>query len=305
MALAAFAGAAIAGAPARAGGDPIHEALLHGRAGGPPARLELEILELTPAHGMKTIGRFSAPLDAARAARLRRRIDLPPPSLRTASSPAQVELEVVIRSRWLSEARLWLDIDSSASLPGSATPAAHRRTSEALAAGRSALAEIFRIPGTPRRLALAVSWSAQEGEAPTLPAGAGALMNAPVPGRILDILVELVRVEKGREHTLRRQALKAIVGAEARTSLQLVQRRPGGADLQQLDLRLTPRTLEGGILLMGVQVRGRLEAEEDALPLLVDHRDDARLRPGRGYSLPLGGASAEGPSYRLDITPNL
>jgi hypothetical protein len=122
---------------------------------------------------------------------------------------------------------------------------------------------------------------------------------------MVDILVELVRVEKGREQTLRRQALKAVLGAEARSSLQLVQRLPGGADLQQIDVRLTPRGLEAGVLRMDVQVNGRLEAEEGAPPLLVDHRDDARLRPGTEYSLPLGGVTGEGPSYRLDITPRL
>jgi hypothetical protein len=216
-----------------------------------------------------------------------------------------VDLDVRIRCRWLSQTRLWLDIDSSASLSGSSASAARRRTGDALASGRSALAEIFQVPGTRRRLALAAAWRPAEGGAPPPAAPAGSGPTASTPERMVDLLVELVRVEKGREQTLRRQALKAVLGAEARSLLQLVQRQPGGSDLQHLEVRLTPRAAEGEALLMEVAVKGRLDAEPDAPPLLVDHRDDFRLDSGRGYSLTLGGAPGEGTGYRLDITPRL
>jgi hypothetical protein len=293
LALLGFAGAAAAGAAGGTEADPIHEALLKGPASHSPARLELEVLELTPAHGMRTLGRFSAPVDGSRPARLRRRIEVP---------PVQIDLDVAVHSRWLNEARLWVEIDSTAAVAGSAASAARRQTSEALALGRSSLVEIFRIPGTARRLALAASWRRPEGEAPLPPTRAS---RPPAGGPMVDFLVELVRVEKGMEQMLRRQALRAVVGAEARSLLRLVQRQPGGTDQQQLDVRLTPRKLEGGILTMEVRIEGRLDADEDQSPLLVDHRDDASLQLGRGYSLPLGGAAGEGPSYRLDIRPRI
>lgn len=283
------------------GPDPILEALSKRAARplppGATARMTLEVLEVLPGSGARLLGRFSAPLDPDRRALLERRLVL---SARGGTEPATLGLEVSIRSRLLGAARAVFEVESRVRAGSGTGEAFVRGVREELEAGRSALFEAFQVPGTTRRLLLALSWHVVP---PDALAEAGRALRAPPSAPMVDLLLELVRVEKGAERTLRRQHLSAGLGSEVRSLMRLVADPLGGGEEQRLEVRLRPRSFEGERLLLGIAIEGSLDASEGAPALWIDHRADTRIGPGRRYSLDLGGEPGSDVTYRLDILP--
>ena len=285
--------------------DPIEQVLSERLAAGrstalPPgssARLKLDVLEVTPGAGVRLVGKFSAPLDPERPARLSRRVEL---SGQGSLEPATLALQTRVGFRPISETRSWFTVETRVRLAETGQPEFVRTLQEEVTLGRSAVFEAFQLPGTLRRLMLALSW---EIVAPDpLEAALAAPTRAPSP-RMVDLLVELIRTEKGAAETIRRERLSAGLGSEVLTMMRLVPGPWGKEPEQSLEVRLTPRNLDAQGLQLGIQVRGTLETEGDSPPLWIDHSDDARLKPGRHYSLELGEEPQTHIAYRLEIQP--
>jgi hypothetical protein len=288
-------------AAAAADPDPILRALTERLAARPVdplppdrlARLTLQVLEVIPGRGTRQLGRFSAPIIFSRTALLERRVDL---TAAAGSTPIALGLEVRLLPRLLSQERASFEVESRVRALEGGGPVLVRRSSEALEAGRSALMEAFQVPGTSRRLVLALSWN-------TLLAEPIIVASDSRPAAMVDLLVELVRVERGAETTLRRQRLSTGLGTEVQSLMRLAEKpQPGADSAQELEVRLAPRTLDRRGLLLGIQVKGALESDPDSSTIWIDHQDAPRLGPGGLYSVDLGKGEGAA-SYRLDIRP--
>ena len=295
------------GAPEEQDSDPILEALTERLAASPAAelpagsaaRLRLDVLDLAAGAGTRALGRFTAPLDPQRPARLARRVDLQD---RGGLAPLSLDVEIEIRSIPLGPARARFEIESRVRTAGAGEPRV-RRESEELGAGRSSLIEAFQVPGTSRRLMLALSWDV----VPLDPAAEPAYGVRPAPpAQMVDLQLSLVRLHENSEEPLKQQRISTGLGAEARSLLRIIERPLMRDEAQQIEVRLTPRSVDPSGLLLGIEVQGALQGDEDAPGIWINHRDEARIGSGRRYSLNLGGDGTEDGSavtYRLDIRP--
>ncbi len=285
--------------------DPVLEALWereqrHETSGlrpGHAARLTLELLDLVPGSGTRPVGRFSAPCDIARRVLLERRVELP---ARSALEAASVEVRIEVRPRLVTGARARFEIESRVRPQHGGGAGLARALAQELAAGSSSLFEVFQVPGTSRRLLAALSWHTYALD--SLQQAGGAPQPA-VPGRMIDLVINLIRTEKGAEVILRRETLSTSLGTQARSLLRLDEDPLSPGAEQRLDVHLTPRSLDAAGLFLGIDVRGALEVVEDGPAVWIEHQDDTRIGSGRRYSLPLSGGDSAASGYRLDIIP--
>ncbi len=291
------------GAPAPAGpvNDPISAVLeqrhtSRSREAPPPdarARLQLEIVEVMSGHGSHTLGSFSAPLKSEHPVRLQRRFDLP---ARSGAPPVSIDIDLRLLPVRLITGSVRFELESRCRIHTREDGWFVRRSTEELRQSRSALLETFQVPGTSRRLLLALSWS-------SVPADPVEEFFPPPPSRMVDLVLELIREEKGSQQTLRRQFLSTALGTQAVSLLRLSRPFEEAGSSQHLEVRLHPQRLDDGQLWLGIQVQGALEGQDESEGLRwIDYRDVTRIGVGRRYSLGLGGGP-ESASYRLDIRP--
>jgi hypothetical protein len=281
--------------------DPILEALSRGLAERqaealPPdweARLKLEIAEVGEVSGTHALGRFNAPIRSGRMARLERRLSLP---RRDGIGPVPLQLDIRITPRVLNARSVSIDLESRARRTGDDSPWLVRRTAEILREGRSTVLEAFQLSGSRRRLLLALSWS-------SITPDPLRELDTPHPTEMVDLILKLVREKEGSEETLRHELLSAGLGTEATRLIRMVGGLEHSDRAQHLEVRLHPQTIASGNLLLGVSVRGTLEAEsEEDGASWVDHHESAKLAPGALFSLDLEGG-VENAIYRLEIRP--
>ncbi len=279
--------------------DPILEALLESQAAqmieGPAsarrAQLNLEIAEIGERTGTRTLGRFNAPIRPGRTARLKKRVNLPASD---GIGPIQLDLDIRIIPRMLNSRNVSIDLESRTRRSGDHGPWLVRRAASILREGRSTLLEVYQLPGLRRRLLLSLSWSAIE------PDPLQDLLTLP-PFRMIDMVVELVREEKGTALTLRREILSAGLGTEASSLIRLAGGLEQSDGIQLLEVRLRPQAIESGDLLLDIAVRGSLAAESEEGSLnWIDHRENVRMTPGSRFRVDLG-ESGEDLAYRLEI----
>lgn len=282
--------------------DPILEALAKSLAEQPTddaapgrrAQLILEIVEIGELTGTQALGRFIAPIRTGRTARLKRRVNL---NARDGIGPIPLDLDIRIAPRLLNSRSVSIDLESRTRRGDDDGAWLVRRTSSILREGRSTLVEAYQLPGSRRRLLLALSWSTIE------PNPLQALLASPPPGmgEMIDMVLELVREEKGAEQTLRREILSAGLGTEASSLIRLAGGLAQSDGVQLLEVRLRPQAIESGNLLLDIAVRGALAAEsEEGSSSWVDHRESARMTPGSRFRIDLG-EGGQDLTYRLEI----
>ena len=279
--------------------DPILEALFKSPAEKKTedpapawrAQLNLEIAEIGELTGTRALGRFNAPIRPGRTARLKRRVNLPASD---GIGPIPLDLDIRVTPRLLNSRSVSIDLESRTRRGGDNGAWLVRRAASILREGRSTLLEVYQLPGSRRRLLLALSWSVIE------PDPLQDLLTPP-PSGMVDMVIELVREENGTAQILRHVILSTGLGTEASSLIRLAGGLEQSDGIQLLEVRLRPQAIESGDLLLDIAVRGALAAEsEEGSSNWVNRRESARMTPGSRFRIDLG-ESGEDLAYRLEI----